>query len=296
MKLAEAIGGEIINADSVQIYKDVDIGSAKPCAADMEKVPHHLIGIAELGREFSVADYKKSAYAVADDILARRKVPIMCGGTGLYISHAVRNTNFAEYENDHSFREEAEGKSNEELYLELKAADPDSAEKIHVNNRQRIIRALEIYRLTGVTKSEADKKAYDTAPIYNFTEFYLNYSDRAKLYDRINMRVENMLDDGLAEEIISIKNKGKLARLKKLNAIGYNELVNFFDAHGYEYGSKIRISAEFQAAAEEIKKNTRNYAKRQMTWFKRNENSIAIDIVDSVQSEISGIIDKMRMI
>lgn len=296
MKLAETFGGEIINADSVQIYKDVDIGSAKPSSADMEKVPHHLINIAELGQEFTVADYKKHAYAAADDILARGKIPIMCGGTGLYISHAVRNTNFAEYENDYSFREEAESKSNEELYEELKLIDPAVTEKIHVNNRQRVIRAIEIYRLTGLTKSEADIKAYDTAPVYNFKEFYLNYADRAKLYGRINMRVEKMLDDGLAEEIITIKNKGKLDGLKKINAIGYNELINFFDTHGYEYGKKIRSSSEFQVAVEEIKKNTRNYAKRQITWFGRNENSIRINIFESVQSEIDGIIDKMRII
>lgn len=259
--IAKKFNGEVISADSMQIYKDMNIATAKPTTEEMDGVKHHLIDFVDVHQQYSVSNYCSDAKKVFDEITDLCKLPVIVGGTGLYIDSFLSNTKFLEEASSDSVRKdllsEVEKDGIESLYEQLKAIDPDAAEKIHPNNVVRVVRAMEIYRTTGKTLTEQNKMSHnvesDIAPLY----IGINYSDREKLYDRINLRVDLMLEAGLLEEAKDFfeSNPSKTA----FNAIGYKELKPFLDGN-----------LSFDVCVENLKRETRRYAKRQITWFKRN--------------------------
>lgn len=263
VSLARRFHGEVISADSMQIYKQMNIATAKPTVEEMDGIPHHLIDCLDLSQKFSVADYTALAHQKAAEIYARGHLPILAGGTGLYIDSVVNNISFSEIRTDEELRKEltrlAEEKGAEYLLEELNRFDPESAKRLHPNNLSRIIRAIEVYRLTGITMTEHQRRSRLTPSGYDAVMIGLDFQDRQKLYDRINLRVDRMFADGLLEEareILSNKNLGTARQ-----AIGYKELQHYFD--GQE---------SLEEAIQKIKQGTRRYAKRQLTWFRRNPN------------------------
>lgn len=285
--LAKKLGGEIISGDSMQIYKGMDIGTAKPAEEEKEGIAHHMLSIAEPSENYSAARYVKDASACADDIISRGKLPIVVGGTGLYIDSLVKGTEFAEFCEDESLRRELwniyEEKGADFLHDMLKKADEKRAGEIHKNNVKRVIRALEVYECSGKTISSHDEETKKRPPRYDATYIGLRFEDREKLYSRINLRVDEMFRRGLADEVESLLQSGVSPSATSMQAIGYKELVAYFEG-------KISL---FEAA-EEIKKASRRYAKRQMTWFGRNDkiNWISADMVkenELIQSSMNFI-------
>ena len=261
VRLAKELGGEIISADSIQIYKKLDIGSAKPKESDKQGIPHYLMDFLEPDDVYSVADYVKNAKKVIEDILSRKKVPIIVGGTGLYISSLVDNVEFSDTKVDNSVRErlnkELEEFGIDAMYERLKAIDKESAEAIHPNNTKRVIRALEIFETTGRTRTEQEKMSKLLKSPYDFCLIGLN-CDRELLYERINLRVDIMKEQGLFAEVSELLSSGVSKDAQSMQGIGYKEAVMAIN------GKITEIDA-----IELIKKNSRNYAKRQLTWFKR---------------------------
>ncbi len=253
MEVARRTGGEIISCDSMQIYRGMDIGTAKPTEEERAEVPHHLIDIVPPSVEFSCADYRVLARQAVADIVSRGKLPIFCGGTGLYLDSALEEERFAP-DVDKSIREELKKLTPDELYRKLKEFDPETAAKTHKNNVRRVIRALEIYIGTGIPKSEWDRRTQTGKKSYRAIKIGLDFHDRAKLYERINARVDQMIAAGLVEEV---KKLPVPICKTAAQAIGYKE---FFE-HGFD---------NVPLVAELIKKDTRNYAKRQLTWFRRD--------------------------
>ena len=265
LHLAERFDGEIISFDSMQIYRGMDIGTAKPTKEELARVRHHMIDIADPTENFSVADFTAKAKEIIADVQSRGKTPILCGGTGLYQDSLLRGTEFGELEADEAYREElsefAKANGNAALHAILAEKDPEAAEKIHMNNVKRVIRALEIIKASGMTKTEWDKKAIETATSVPATLIALNYRDREKLYARIDLRVDIMMENGLFEEVSSLWESGKLLPdTTAYDAIGYKEMI-----------ACVRGEDTRQACAENIKLATRHYAKRQLTWFLRNK-------------------------
>ena len=260
IRLAKALNGEIVSTDSMQIYKGMDIGSAKITEEEMQGVKHHMLDVVEPDKAFSVADYKEMAEKAIKDILSRGKLPILTGGTGLYINALTCNMNFTESEKDDEYRNQLNKLMDEEgpeyVHNMLKEIDPISYEAIHPNNRKRVIRALEVYKLTGKPFSSYNagddlyKSKYD---VY----YYVLNMDRAKLYERINKRVDLMLENGLVNEAKDVLSS-KLS-FTSIKAIGYKELLPYFN------GEKT-----LDECVEKLKMETRRYAKRQITWFKRD--------------------------
>ena len=269
IKLAKELNGEIISTDSMQIYKYMDIGSAKITKEEMCGVPHHMIDVVDPSTPFSVADYKEMAQKCIDDIISRGKLPILTGGTGLYINALTCNMNFTEAENDLKYRREleelAEKHGNEYIHNMLKDIDPISYKEIHYNNRKRVIRALEVYKLTKKPFSSfnAGEEFYNGP--YDVTYYVLNM-DREKLYNRINLRVDMMMDKGLLEECIKLKEMGYNSSVQSMQGIGYKEIFYYLE-------NKISLNE----AVEMIKQGSRNYAKRQLTWFRRDPRAIILD-------------------
>ncbi|WP_373205147.1 tRNA (adenosine(37)-N6)-dimethylallyltransferase MiaA [Clostridium tertium] len=269
IKLAKELNGEIISTDSMQIYKYMDIGSAKITKEEMCGVPHHMIDVVDPSTPFSVADYKEMAQKCIDDIISRGKLPILTGGTGLYINALTCNMNFTEAENDLKYRskleELAEKHGNEYIHNMLKDIDPISYKEIHYNNRKRVIRALEVYKLTKKPFSSfnAGEEFYNGP--YDVTYYVLNM-DREKLYNRINLRVDMMMDKGLLEECIKLKEMGYNSSVQSMQGIGYKEIFYYLE-------NKISLNE----AVEMIKQGSRNYAKRQLTWFRRDPRAIILD-------------------
>lgn len=257
VSLAKELGGEVISCDSMQIYKGMDIGTAKPSTDEMCGITHHLIDIVSPSDDFSVADYKPLAEKAISDISAKGKVPILCGGTGLYLDSLISISDFSP-EIPEGIREELQLRSPDELWNELLSVDPASAEKTHKNNVKRVVRALEIYKGTGKTKTEWDELSKASESRYDALIIGLGFTDREKLYDRINLRVDIMLENGLIDELkqLNLPRNSNAAQ-----AIGYKELYSYLDGE-----------ISFNEAVELLKKNTRNYAKRQLTWFRRNKN------------------------
>ena len=263
VRLAKELNTEIISADSIQIYKKLNIGSAKPEKSEMQGIPHHLMDFLEPDSTYSVADYVKDAKVKIDELHAEGKIPIITGGTGLYISSLVDNVEFSDVEVDTTVRD----RLNEELkeigidamYERLKKIDPDSAADIHPNNTKRVIRALEIFETTGKTKKEQNESSKLNKSPYDFCLIGLN-CERELLYDRINKRVDIMFESGLFEEVKEILSSGVSKDAQSMQGIGYKEVV-------------MALSGEIteDECIELIKKNSRNYAKRQLTWFKRGE-------------------------
>ena len=274
VELAIRFGGEVISADSMQIYKRMDIGTAKPTAEEMRGVTHHLINIAEPSELFSVVDYVERAKACIEDICSRGKLPILAGGTGLYIRSLLQGTLFSEGGRDESVRRELAEKAEKEgagpLLQELKSFDPESAERIHPNNISRIIRAIEIYRVTGKTMTEQNKESHRGSSPYRACMIGLCFEDRQNLYRRIDERVDQMIRAGLAEEARSILNEADACVETSLQAIGYKEFRPYFEG-------KITL----EEAAAQIKLETRHYAKRQMTWFRRDKGVhwLKVDVI-----------------
>lgn len=259
---AEKFGGEIVSADSMQIYEGLDIATAKPTADEMHGIKHYMIGFLPADKTYSVADYVCDAEKYIKDIHVRGKLPIIVGGTGLYIDSLVNNIKFTQSPTDNELRvklqTECEEKGSEAMLSKLRAFDPDYAASLHPNNVKRIIRALEIYYSTGENMSSALKKSISEPSQYEPVFIGINYRDRAKLYERIDKRVDLMLDKGLLKEAETyLGNMGSTA----IQAIGYKELKPYLSGE-----------AELSQCVENLKRATRNYAKRQLTWFRRNQN------------------------
>ncbi len=260
--LAKRLGGEIVSFDSMQLYRGMNIGTATPDLRERDGTPHHLFDIVDPEESFSAADYAAHAAPVIADIASRGKAVILCGGTGMYLDSLMKISSYKKGKSDEGLREElakfAEVNGNEALHQQLREIDPESAEKIHPNNVKRVIRAIEIYRLTGMTKTEVDAEQVTGECAYDNTNVILDYRNREILYDRINRRVDMMLRDGLAEEAKGLYDSGRLTGKTASQAIGYKELVPYFEG-----------VCTLTEAAEQIKLNTRHYAKRQITWFNR---------------------------
>ena len=261
IELAKRFDGEIICCDSMQIYKEMNIGTAKPSVDEQAQVTHHLFDFADPKVSFSCADYIPLAEKVVEDIISRGKMPIFCGGTGLYLDRFLSGAQFEETEIDENFRREMESFAkefgNEALHNKLREIDPISADEIHPNNVKRVIRALEIYKTSGRTKSELDKESKTFESDYRAIQIGLKYEDRDILYNRINRRVDKMMADGLLEETKTLLDSGVFEKnATAAQAIGYKELLSYFG------GQK-----SLEDAIEDLKMATRRYAKRQMTWF-----------------------------
>ena len=264
--LAKALDGEVISCDSMQIYRGMDIGTAKATPDERGEIPHHLIDIREPDEDFSCADYAFLARACIDDIIARGKTPIFCGGTGLYLNSVLEISSFAQTTRDDSFRAEMEEfarqNGNSALHAKLAEVDPESAAQIHENNVKRVIRALEIYASTGKKKSELDAISKKESSPYDATVFFLSAKDKDLLYSRIEKRVDMMLEDGLLDECKRLYDKGYLSNgMPSSEAIGYKELVPYIEGRD-----------TLENCVAQLKLSTRHYAKRQITWFKKNQS------------------------
>ena len=269
VKLAKFFDGEVVSADSMQIYENMDIATAKPTAEETEGVPHHLIGFLPPSESFSVARYVELAKEKISDISSRGKMPILVGGTGLYVNSLSNNVNFAENDADEELRRElrerAERYGAESLVEYLNEFDPESAMRIEPNNIKRVIRAIEIYKTTGITMTEHNRRSKLAGSPYNTVKIGLKAENIQFLYDRINRRVDIMFEQGLIEEAREILAGDCGMTAKK--AIGYKELIPYFE------GEKT-----LDEALEELKKQSRRYAKRQLTWFLRDEEIKWFDI------------------
>ncbi len=273
--LAKLLNGEVVSADSMQIYRDMHIASAAPDESETDNIPHHLVEFLPYGSTFTVADYVKVAREKIAEIAARGKMPIIVGGTGLYINSLVNNVEFIESETDLELREriteEFDRVGGEEMLKRLREIDPEAAAKLHENDKRRIIRAFEIYESTGNTKSFNDEMSIKNESPYEAVMIGITYRDREKLYERINLRVDIMLQNGLLDEAKSAfqKNLGGGA----VQAIGHKEFFDYF---------KGEITLD--EAIENLKRSTRRYAKRQLTWFNKDEriNWIYKDEIEDV--------------
>ena len=260
--LAKHFNGEVISADSMQIYKGMDIATAKPTVDEQQNIAHHLIGYVEPTQSYSVAEYVKTAHLKIKEVYSRGKTPVLVGGTGLYVSSLLNNIEFSETNSDTKLREELYSRLQKEgastLLAELAEFDPESAERIGTANHRRLIRAIEIYRTTGKTMTQHNKESMLAPSPYNDVRIGLTCDDRQKLYDKINMRVDIMVENGLIEEAEFFRNQEYSATAVK--AIGYKELEPYFTG-----------CASLDTALENLKRETRRYAKRQLTWFRRDE-------------------------
>lgn len=263
VELALLLDGEIISADSMQIYKGMDIASAKPSKEEMKGIPHHLMDFLDRDVTFSVADYVRLANEKIKDILNRGKLPIIVGGTGLYIDSLLNNVNFSEVTSDDEYRQSlydfARENGNEALYQQLVNADPEASEQIHMNNLVRVIRALEVIHVTGRKFSDLKAESRLAESPYDSVIIGLNAENRDMLYDRINQRVDEMVKMGLVEEARELWQSSSMKTAG--NAIGYKELIPCFENQ-----------MPLEECIDKIKQETRHYAKRQLTWFRRNDS------------------------
>ena len=283
LELAERYGGEIISCDSMQVYKKMNIGTAKPTDEEMARVRHHMIDIAEPFENFSCAEYVSLADAAIRDCAARGKKPMICGGTGLYLDALLREADFADGINDESVRESlmqfARENGAEALHAELAEIDPESAAAIHPNNVKRVARAIEIYRVGGVTKTELDRRSRERGMRFDVSAIELFYSDREVLYGRIERRVDQMIDMGLVEETRALALDGVFERnTTAAQAIGYKELF------GYLNGEQT-----LDEAVDVLKLATRRYAKRQITWFGAKDYITRTDVSGKTFEDIVNI-------
>lgn len=266
--VAKQFNGEIVSADSMQIYKYMNIGTAKPTAAERAECTHHLIDFVEPDAEFSVADYTALAHKVIADITSRGRLAVMCGGTGLYIDSVVNDVPFGEQDTDYEMRKElndlAEREGGERLLEILAEFDPVSAQRLHPNNLRRIIRAIEFYRTTGVPISEHQEMTKRIESRYEPVMFCINHT-RDILYERINIRVDMMLEEGLADEVKSLMDMGYTKNMNSMKGIGYKEMMTYLNGE-----------CTLEEAVEAVKQGTRRYAKRQLTWFRRNKRIISL--------------------
>lgn len=266
IRLAKELDGEIISCDSMQIYKGMDIGTAKPTREELSLVPHHMIDVVSPDVDFSCAEYKTMATEAVEEILSRGKLPIFCGGTGLYLESVLYNGGFSEAPANKEIRERLSKNAPEENWKRLIEIDPEAAAKTHMNNLPRVIRALEIYDSTGITKTEWDRRSKEKTSDYDARIIVLYASDREILYDRINRRVDIMLEDGLLEEVKRLELSSTSTAGQ---AIGYKEITQYFKGH-----------LTLEEAVDKIKQASRNYAKRQQTWWRHCKEAKFVDICD----------------
>lgn len=260
--LAKEIDGEVVSCDSMQVYRHMNIGTAKPTAEEMEGIPHHMLDVADPAEDFSVSRYCELASPVIDDILSRGKAVIIAGGTGLYMDALIRGNTFAPYPST-GMREKLEAQADSEgmesMLKLLHSVDPESAARLHLKDRKRILRALEVYYETGETITAHNKKTQSIPPKYRARWFALEDAERSSLYARIDRRVENMLDTGLIEEIRGLLARGIPEKCTAMQAIGYKEFLDALSGH-----------CTIEDAVRDVKQASRHYAKRQLTWFRRN--------------------------
>ena len=265
-ELALRFGGEVVSADSMQVYRRMDIGTAKPTRSEQRGVPHHMIDVAEPEENYSVARYVADAVPIVDGILARGKLPIIAGGTGLYIDHLVAGRQFAPFQPDSGLRPQLQARAREEglpaLYAQLAQVDPDAAGSIHPNDEKRIIRALEVFLSTGKPLSQHDRESRALPSRYTPLTIVLNFAQRPHLWERIDRRVDEMMARGLEGEVRALLESGIPPDCTAMQAIGYKELA-----------AAIRSGLPVQSGAEEVKLRSRQYAKRQLTWFRRNRDA-----------------------
>lgn len=266
VSLAGALGGEVVSADSMQVYRRMDIGTAKPTAEEMGGVPHHMIDVADPEENWSVARYVEEAVPVVDGIMARGRLPIIAGGTGLYIDHLIAGRRFAPFEAVSGLREELQARVKAEglpaLREQLERVDPDAAARIHPNDEKRIIRALEVYLSTGKTISQHDRESRQVPDRYTPLTIALSFKDRADLWKRIDRRVDGMMERGLEQEVRRLLAEGVPPGCTAMQAIGYKEIA-----------AAILEGRPVSEGAEEVKLRSRQYAKRQLTWFRRNQDA-----------------------
>ena len=267
IQLAQKINGEIISSDSMQIYKDMNIGTAKPTIEEMQGIKHYLIDFVEPNQRYSVAEFKKDAENAIEEILAKGKTPIVVGGTGLYVDSLIYGIEYQDIKIDEEYRKELEKRAQKEgleaLYAEAKKIDPEAVKKISANDQKRILRILEIYKATGKNKTEQEQESRKKGVKYDYKVFAIDMN-REVLYDRINKRVDIMIENGLIEEVEKLLKKYKEFPTA-MQGLGYKEVVEYLQAD---------ITKE--EMIEKIKRETRRYAKRQMTWFRKNKQTIWI--------------------
>ena len=275
--LAKAVGGEIISADSMQVYRQMDVGSAKITKDEMQGIPHYLVDVLEPEEAFNVVRFQELAEEAMEEIFRNGHIPIVVGGTGFYIQALLYDIDFTENDSDLSFREELEKKAGEEgaesLHALLEKADPQAAAQIHPHNVKRVIRALEFNRKTGQKISEHNEKERQKESPYNFAYFVLT-DDRKALYERIDRRVDKMMEQGLLEEVRRLKDRGLPRDSVSMQGLGYKELFAYLEGE-YPLEEAVRI----------IKRDTRHFAKRQLTWFRRERDVVWIDRQENEQDE-----------
>jgi len=286
--VAERLDGEIVSADSMQIYRNMDIGTAKPTQEEMSKIKHHLVNIADPGQDFTVAEFQRMARGCILNIQERGKLPIVVGGTGLYINSLLYNLNFADSVSDPEYRAYlgcvARERGKQCLYEMLKKVDPDSADRLHVNDIRRIIRALEVYHCTGKPMSKKTSGDRDKELPYHPVIFGLRMG-RQELYRRIEQRVDRMIEEGLVEEVRNLMKNGCTRDMVSMQGLGYKELIAYIEGE-YSLGDAIML----------LKRNTRRFAKRQFTWFKRDDRIfwIEVDKVGNAADMANIIIERTR--
>ncbi len=265
VELCKKYGGEVVSCDSMQIYKKMNIGTAKPTESEMQGVPHHLIDFLEPGTEYSVSDYVADADRVVNELVGRGVMPVFCGGTGLYVDSYLSGIEFSDFENNPDVRKkleyEFESDGIDGIYERLKSADPDIAESIDIHNTKRVIRALEVYETTGITMTEWNRRSLVNAKKKDCLVIGLDFESRELLYERIDMRVDLMLKMGLLDETKKLLDAGLLSSKTASQAIAYKEFLPYFDG-----------TDTLENCIETLKRNSRRYAKRQLTWFRRNKD------------------------
>ena len=285
IELAKQINGEIVSADSMQIYKDMNIGTAKPTKEERQGIKHYLIDFVSPDERYSVADYKQDAKKAIREILKKGKVPIIVGGTGLYVDSLIYEIEYPNIEFDEKYREklekEVEEKGLEELYEKAKEVDIEAIKKISKNDKKRILRILEIYHATGKNKTEQEIESRKNEVEFDYKVYALNW-DREKLYERINKRVDIMLDQGLIEEVKNVYEKYNRFPTA-MQGLGYKEVVEYLENKTTK-----------EEMIEKIKQETRRYAKRQMTWFRKNKQTIWLNAEEEIQNNIKIILEGLN--
>ncbi len=261
--LAKELNGEVVSCDSMQVYKHMDIGTAKPTLEEMQGIPHHMIDVAEPREDFSVSRYCEMAAPIVDDIISRGKTAVIAGGTGLYMDALIRGNAFAPFPATgvrERLEAQADAEGMEAMLSRLRAVDPDAARRLHLSDRKRILRALEVYLETGETITEHNRKTQAVPPRYSPLWLGLDFARRGELYRRIDLRVGLMLEQGLVEEIRGLLADGIPEKATAMQAIGYKEFVDALDGR-----------CTIEEAADQVRQSSRRYAKRQLTWFRRNK-------------------------
>lgn len=286
--LAKKINGEMISADSMQVYRGMDVGTAKIMPDEMEGIPHHLIDVLDPKDSFDVVTFQTMAKKALDEIYAKGKIPVVVGGTGFYIQALLYDIDFSENDGDDAYRKELtellEKNGADYLYEMLRKVDPASCEIIHKNNHKRVIRALEFYHQTGQPISEHNEEQSQRNSPYNFLYFVLN-DDRQKLYDRIELRIDKMVDDGLLDEVKQLRENGCKRGMVSMEGLGYKEILDYLDG-----------KCTLEDALYILKRDTRHFAKRQITWFKREKEVIWLNRPEFQSEEdiLNTMTDKMK--